>query len=227
MSKKQIVGSMSEWSGVLKDLFRQIDDGSIKLRDVQGFLEHENPFGLGRLISEWEKFYKNLFGIKADFSNLQIPKKQKGFDRLIVMAQGITPQTAFNKCEELFPCQKWTNRILDEVVTHSDRIAKDSSYAVWFRDRVEADVELRSIFADKLKEKGILGITLEERLIYELKFFKETKKHLDKQIITLCSGSCYSDDGVPVVGWRDSKLEVFWYTHSNADGPVSSRQVIS
>ncbi|MEK7580630.1 MAG: hypothetical protein AAB465_03430, partial [Patescibacteria group bacterium] len=44
MSKKEMVGSMSEWSGVLKDFFRQINDGSKTLRQVQLFLENKNPF---------------------------------------------------------------------------------------------------------------------------------------------------------------------------------------
>jgi len=44
MGKKEVVGSMSEWSGVLKDFFRQINDGSKTLRQVQLFLENKNPF---------------------------------------------------------------------------------------------------------------------------------------------------------------------------------------
>lgn len=44
MAKQEIVGSMSEWSGMLKDFFRQIDDGSITREKLQAFLEHRNPF---------------------------------------------------------------------------------------------------------------------------------------------------------------------------------------
>ncbi|MCL5733587.1 MAG: hypothetical protein M1334_02925 [Patescibacteria group bacterium] len=42
--KRKIVGSMSEWSGMLKDLFRQINDGSIGQEEIKRFLEHKNPF---------------------------------------------------------------------------------------------------------------------------------------------------------------------------------------
>ena len=42
--KREIVGSASEWTGVLKDLFRQMDDGSITLAHIQAFLEHRDPF---------------------------------------------------------------------------------------------------------------------------------------------------------------------------------------
>jgi len=44
--EREVVGSMSEWSGMLKDLFRQIDDGSVTRECLQAFLEHENPFDL-------------------------------------------------------------------------------------------------------------------------------------------------------------------------------------
>ena len=44
MSKKQVVGSMSDWSGVLKDFFRQIGDGSLTLEQVTATVEHRNPF---------------------------------------------------------------------------------------------------------------------------------------------------------------------------------------
>ncbi len=42
--KREIVGSMSEWSGVLKDIFRQIGDGSLTMGHLQALLEHRNPF---------------------------------------------------------------------------------------------------------------------------------------------------------------------------------------
>lgn len=35
---------MSEWSGMLKDFFRQISDRSIAKEQLQLFLEHKNPF---------------------------------------------------------------------------------------------------------------------------------------------------------------------------------------
>jgi len=47
LAMKNIVGSMSDWSGVLKDLFRQVNDGSITLAQTQAFVEHRNPFGDG------------------------------------------------------------------------------------------------------------------------------------------------------------------------------------
>jgi hypothetical protein len=229
---KKIVGSMSEWSGVLKDLFRQINDGSISLDQMQSFLEHRNPFEPGAsenyadLINDWQKFYLDVFGMETDFSNLQIPKKQKGFDRLIIVAQGITPQKLYDKCAELFFTRNWMSGDLNKIVI-SDRTAENGSYAIWVRDRVEADKELKNLSADQLKEKNISGITLEERLLYELKFFKETGKHLDIDNVTLCSGSRYGDGRVPSGHWIDDKMRVSWSHADRASGHLRSRQVVS
>lgn len=232
MSKRQVVGSMSDWSGVLKDFFRQIGDGSIVLNQVQLFLEHQNPFEIKSetdiltLISYWQNFYNDVFGIEADFSNLQIPNKQSGFDRLIVVAKGITPQLIYDKCEGSFSCWKWTDKNLDEII-ESERTAKNDAYAIWVRNKVEADEELKNLSADDLKKKNIPGITLEERLVYELKYFKETKSHLDIKNITLCAGSRYSNFAAPRVYWLHGRLRVGWDYFGYRDYHLRSRRVVS
>ncbi len=177
------------------------------------------------LVADWRNFYRHL-GIKTDFLNLQIPKKQEGFDRLIIMAQGVTPQRAYDQCKELFPCWKRTGKNLDEVIDFSfqTRSAKNGPYAIWVRNRVEADKELQGLSANNLKCQGI---TLEERLIYGLKFFKERNKHLDIQNVTLCSGSRFNDGHVPNVHRFVGKVCVGWYHAGNAGGGLRARQVVS
>lgn len=167
-------------------------------KEVRKIFADKNQYA--DLIQDWQDFYYDVFGIKADFSNLVIPEKRKGFDRLIVVAQGVTPQYLYDKCDGLFKVWKWTDKNLDEIVV-SDRTAKNGAYAIWVRDRVEADEELRNLSANQLKKQGMPGITLEERLIYELKYFKETGKHLDIKNWTLCLGSRYSDGFVPSAFW--------------------------
>jgi len=222
---REVVGSVSEWSGMLKDLFRQIDDGSITLEQFQAFLEHKNPFLAVDFVEDWQNFYREVLGIECDFSNLRIPKREKGFNRLIIVAQGMTPQTIYDKCKELFPSWKYTNENLDDITT-SERTSKAGAYAVWFRDNIEADEELKNLSANDLKNRGILGITLEERLLFELKYFKETGKHLDIENVTLCSGSRCSDGGVPYVRWYDGKLYVDWCYPGGRHGGLRSRRAV-
>ncbi|KKT39348.1 MAG: hypothetical protein UW28_C0036G0014, partial [Parcubacteria group bacterium GW2011_GWA2_44_13] len=65
--------------------------------------------------------------------------------------------------------------------------------------------------------------------LYEAKYFKETGKHLDISNWTLCSGSRYSDGGVPVVGWYGdySGMHVGRAFPSGASGSLRSRQTVS
>jgi len=182
------------------------------------------------LIADWQSFYHDLFGIEVenDFSNLVIPEKRGGFDRLLVVVNGMNPQRLYGKCAELFKVWKWTEKNLDEIVT-SDRSAKNGAYAIWVRNQVEADEELKNLSANQIKAHGIPGITLEERFIYELKYFKETGNHLDIQNWTLCSGSRYGDGRVPCVRWDPDYggLDVDWCAPGFRDDRLRARQAVS
>lgn len=190
---------------------------------VRKIFSATNPYA--ELLADWQTFYRDI-GIDWDLSGVVIPDDPGGFSRVIIMAKGIMPQSAYDLCAKNFPCWKYTNDNLDKIVT-SERTAKDGAYVIRVRDRVEADEELKNLSANDLKKQNIIGITLEEREIYELKFFKETGKHLDIQNVTLCSGSRYSDDDVPRVRWGSGELRVDWYYAGSANVDLRSRQVVS
>ncbi len=178
------------------------------------------------LITNWEIFYLDIFGIKTDFSPLIIPDKREGFDRLLIIDKQMNTDLIYEKCEEMFPCNKWNDDNLNHIVK-SDRLAKNGSYAVWIRDRIEADEELKNMFAYGLKDHNVPGITLEERLIYELKYFNETGSHLDLKNITLSTGSRYTNGSVPTVSWLGNKLWIYWYFPDVCCcGPMRSREVV-
>ncbi|MDD2753587.1 MAG: hypothetical protein PHT44_03190 [Candidatus Portnoybacteria bacterium] len=178
------------------------------------------------LLADWQAFYRDVFGIEADFTDLVIPAKRAGFDRLLILIPGMTAQRLYDKCAQLFPSWKYTDEDLDKIVT-SDRSAKNGAYAVWVRDRVEADEELKNLSANDLKQKNIPGITLEERLVYEPKFFKETGKHLDIINWTLCTGSRYGDGHVPSADWGGAGFGVGWNGPGDASDNLRSRQAVS
>ena len=228
MNKKEMIGEVpSKLLGMLEDLMVKLRKGVLTLEQLGLFLQKKNPFvTVDNLISDWEKFYQGVFNIKVDFSNLKIPGKIKGFDRLIIIIPGMTPQILFDKCKKLFPCWKYTNDDLDKIVT-SKRTAVNGPYAIWIRDRQEADEELKNLSANQLKKKRIPGITLEERLLYELKFFQETGKHLDINNITLCAGSVDSGGRVLGVRWCVDKMGVSWYSPADSHSFLRSRLVVS
>ena len=208
-------------------------DAEEVVRVLQAILEGkrllvEAALTVEEMVAGWVKFYKDVFGMDVDLSGVKIPERKSGFDRLIIVVPGMTPQRLFDKCKDLFSSWKYTDDNLDKIIK-SDRTAKDGAYAIWVRDRVEADEENRNLSANDLAKKNDSGITLEERLVYELKFFDETGNHLDVKNVTLCTGSRDSDGYVPGVDWflHVRELDVGWYRADSRSGSVRSRSVVS
>lgn len=115
------------------------------------------------------------------------------------ISKGLTIEAALAECKTLFPVWRWSDENLDNEFT-SDRTTK-KAYTISFKANIEADEEYANISVDDLK--GLKGITLLERIVMELDYFKKTGKHLDIQNITLCAGSRRSDGRVPHAYWSD------------------------
>ncbi len=124
------------------------------------------------------------------------------------------------ECKKLFPVSSyWSDEKLDtyfpapkEPTTHK------------FHNVQEADERWKNKSADDLDKLGVKGITLRDRLLFELAYFKETGNHLDVESITLCSGSRDPDGDVPCVDWRGGRLYVYWYDPTCAYGTLRSRE---
>lgn len=106
------------------------------------------------------------------------------------MKDYMTPQYLFDECKKLFKIYSCVD--LSRVTSE-----RTGNYTVYFKNNQEADEEYKNISANQLKYIEV--ITLEERLLMEIEYFKKTGKHLDIENITLCSGSRYSDGYVPYV----------------------------
>ncbi len=227
----------------IQSLFREFDLELGKVRETrqtEGLLKMQKeieekieklqkefiPKEIREKIKDWQNFYREVFQMEIDFSHIKIPKKQEGFERLIIMQKGLTVQRLFDKCAELFPTKNWMEGNLDEIVT-SDRNASQRAYAIWVRENVEADKELKNLSANDIAEKGITAETLEERLLDEIKYFKQTGKHLDIANVTLCTGSRLSDSIVPSVGWSIDRLDAGSYGPDDRSDGLRARQVVS
>ncbi|MEK7154102.1 MAG: hypothetical protein AAB792_00905 [Patescibacteria group bacterium] len=225
-----IGGVPSDVLGMLGDLCSKLKHGSITLEELESFVNRRNPFENRRtVLAQWEALYRGL-GVVVDLGGVRIPAKRRGFDRLIVVPQGIKIQRAYEACASTFPCWKWAEEDLDAVVSENDRDPnRDGTYAIWLRERVEADEEWKNKSANQLRGCKIPGATLLERLLYELKFFKETGRHLDIKNVTLCAGSRCRDGHVPFVHFSefDGEVRVFWSFPGDAFGSLRSREVVS
>ena len=229
MSKTQVVGTMSEWSGVIRDMFRQFDDGSLTLAHVRAFTEHRDPFKISDIQSEWTEFYRKYFRLTVDFSAIITPPEQLGFDRVIFISKGLKLNDVIKAMKKCFPVSSYSDD-LDKDVTENVRVS-DRNYAIRIRERVEADEELKNLSANQLKQQGVNAVTLLERLVLELKYWSETGQHLDVQNWTLCAGSRGRDGRVPLVGWLagSSEIRISWYDPDNvyANDHLRARQSVS
>lgn len=128
------------------------------------------------------------------------------------MKSYMSPQYLFDECKKLFPMYLWID--LENVTSE-----RKGDYTVYFKNVQEADEENQNLSANDCKEKGIKGITLEERLLLEIVYFKKTGNHLDVDNLTICSGSRAADGGVPSVYWRSGRREVdVGWTDSSGSG---------
>ena len=215
------------------DLFRRVRDGALDpvvvSRGLQVLIENKADkvagIGIDDQLSSWIKLYRDEFGIKLNMDGLKVPAKRGGLNRLIVVAKGVTLNKAFQACRSKFPTWSYSDN-LDKDVPTNDRDPKNGTYAIWVKDVQEADEELQNTSADNIKARGIITMTLLERLLYELKFFMETGEHLDVKNFTLCAGSRGSDGRVPDVSWRFDELYVGWYGPDYAYSRLRARAAV-
>ncbi len=205
-----------------------------EVADVLQVIKNEKDFAttLGRKtmselvkkqLAAWTRFYREEFEIRLDTNQIKIPAHQNGWNQLIVVAQGLTPEKIYAAMKRRMPAWKYSDN-LDSI--ESVRKA-DKTYSIWVRDRQEADEELKNKSANNLKSDGTNCITLEERLLLEMMFFRGTGKHQDIQNITLCAGSRDGDGGVPYVLWTVDEVRVDWSHPGYADGNLRVRSVVS
>ncbi|MFA6405007.1 MAG: hypothetical protein WCW03_03345 [Candidatus Paceibacterota bacterium] len=195
---------------------------------------HETPKPCAKRTADEQiadmKMMYNMLGWTFTESGLIIPERRKGFDRLVVVGDlTLTNNRAYDACDASFRSRRYTSDLNISVPSDKDERhpTKNGVYAVWFRDRVEADEELKNLSADDLISKEIKGITLLERELFELVYFMETGDHLDKQNWTLCSGSRNFDGDVPGAYRNDGRFKVCWFYCDNRDSNLRSREAVS
>ena len=186
-------------------------------------------------IEDFKKFYKEEFNIELDVENIKIPEKQEGFNWIIMIPKGLEINRIWEKVKERMLIYENIDKP-DMLDVESIRTAKDSSYAIRVRDRIEADEEHQNKSANQIEQEKINPITLEERLILELFYGWKNigksavvERYLDIINWTLCAGSRHPDGGVPRVCWDfdNRKLDVRFCRSAHADHSLRCREVIS
>ncbi len=182
-------------------------------------------------LQAWQKRFRKA-GIRRQLSALHIPPKPEGLDRLIVVPMELRrPSTVIKILEKKMKVYTSTDlQNLDSRV--SDIVQRpDGDYAIWARDRQEADEELADLSTEMIQ--NLNTETLTERFLHEWAYNEETSQHLDVKNITLCSGSRYAGAvgcvGVPDVYWNPGcvKLYVCWGSLGHRNGGLRARLAVS
>lgn len=145
---------------------------------------------------------------------------------MLFIPKGMNLNLSFSICEKLFKRWRYTED-LNEAVTKNIRNT-DSHYAVWVRDEVEPDQEFFGKSTNQADSDMKIGITLLERIIFEIKYFTETGNHLDIVGVTYCSGSRSADGYVPSADLDvNGRFCVNWRNLGNCNSNCGVRSVIS
>jgi hypothetical protein len=186
-----------------------------------------------RLLDEWVQFYHRVFHLDVNLSTLKIPKRDWEFTRLIVVAKGLTLKRVLEVSQEHYRVEVQTWRYTygeEETRGQHDRLPTEH-YAVWVRDRVDADGQYRSVVSSQRPWKQWKGhsITLLEHLLFSLKYFQETRRLLDRREIgTSCFGSRDSGGCIPwVFAGKDRAGKSMLISYGEFGPMVRVREVIA
>lgn len=203
-------------------------NGNVMAKEIVSlFLNRTNdPDVYKKLIKEWEVFYEKYFHISFNLSTVKIPTPVRGFNRLIIIPQGITTQTACIKSKEHFSVLVHQN--IDGEIVSNERWALERPYAIWVKDVAEPERNYRDQSYRWIKETGVLSETLLERLIHGLKYWDENKKQLDVEAITLCAGTTLlNNSAVTVSCISNGQVSIEYGALNNHHRIVGAREVIS
>jgi len=214
------------------DMNNELDSIEKRAAEIKGKPEtavssKEKTAAEKEIIKEWEDFLKDCFPEKKfDLSALEIPKRtpeeEKEFTRLQFRSGSLSDEAVFLKCKEFFEAWKDTDKSLDDVAVKKS--IEDSF--IWVRDTESADEKHKNKSANMIDKEGLDTESLGDRLLHELKYFKETGEHLDKKTVTITS-SRDAAGGVWVVDWDDSRMQVRRSGPGGHDGGWRPRQVVS
>ncbi len=175
----------------------------------------------------WKKFYKEVLGLDLK-EREDIPDYKQGFDFLMFITKSLTHKM-ISDGEKKLGMSTW--KYGDDLDKDMDQGKEErnitKSYAIWIKDSIEVPKDLKNLSALDIEKQKIQTMTLLERRLLELFYFRLTKHHLDINSTTLCSGSRYSDGSVPGAGWSAGKFYVDWCRTSDSFSRLRARAVVS
>ncbi|MBN1158797.1 MAG: hypothetical protein JXA61_05405 [Bacteroidales bacterium] len=177
-----------------------------------------DPPSDAQVMQEWKAFYKTHFNLDISMSEVDIPPFREEYVRIIIVAEGITCEDIILEMKQEFEVllvNKYLPNYFDRQV--KSRRNNDRTYAIRVKNNEvagenQATTGVETTSPGTFEIPDINNITLLERLIYELKYYDETRNHLDIETFTVCSGSHFDRDSLelsPAVGWRTGRGDYY------------------
>ncbi len=137
-------------------------------------------------ILRWYRLYADIH-LTTERVMAVLPERESEFDRLVWMAGGMKPNRCYDVLGRQFGSGVMWRMIHDLDNSIVSVRSTDKDYAVWVRDRLEADEENSNRRAKDFEQSDCQ--TVEERLVHGGLYFQEHHRHLDEFSKTLCAGS--------------------------------------
>lgn len=216
---------------IMMRIFQHLDKNSVQYwigKEGRLSVVLNDTFGVevvDEKIIDWTKFYQEVFGLNLDPAEIKLPAEREGFGWIVLVAKGLARNQVFEVCAKRFKSWRYYDD-LDKAVTVNDRKSTEA-YAVRVRDCVEADECHKGKSANTATKAGIKGITNLERMLLELWYHWKSQGHLDKETLTICSGSRYAGGGVPGARWGGDGFRVDYVDPDHQRGDWRVREVVS
>jgi hypothetical protein len=196
---------------------------------ANGGFSYAVPIDVDAFRRDWEKHLPEVYGRKVDLSGIALPPLRQGFGWGVVRLPELSAQEMFETLTKRFKTYKWCANIDASLNPEKEaRTTANGPYVPWFRDRVEADEELKNLSANDLVERGTNCITEPERIALEGWFHWKTGGHLDLKNVTLSAGSRWSDGRVPNAFWSaGSGFYVGRYGVGSREHFIRAREAVS
>lgn len=184
------------------------------------------------LAQEQEAFWTAEYGVKANFSGLQIPTPPIGFKaRFLVMHEkfATSPEALFQSDESAYGGKVWkfTDSNLDEVVPTHKHIGTFGFWVADVQEALDGCVGGINLNTQAVEELGWVTQTLPMRQVHGRRHFRQHGRHLDQKVVTLCPGSRAADAHVPSVGLSDGGgVNVDTWHLAGANDSLRFRRVI-
>lgn len=168
----------------------------------------------------WTKIYREYFGLEKDFSSLEVPNEYDPAKHFGVIVSEITMNEILEGMTRRFKVDIYKKDLNREV-----RGRMEKQYFIFFKKNIEADEDLLFIPAFVLKNMRHNGITLRERMLLEILSLETVGEFLDRERVTLCSGSRYYNGLVPTMYEEKGEILISWRKDNASLFHVSSRSV--